>query len=75
MDSQTLHKALLQPQTYNTDQTEITFKETHISRIYFVGDRVYKIKKPVDFGFLDFTTLEKRFFLLPGRSAAQSAFQ
>ncbi len=62
MDSQTLHKALLQPQTYNTDQTEITFKETHISRIYFVGDRVYKIKKPVDFGFLDFTTLEKRYF-------------
>ncbi|MGE4545053.1 MAG: AAA family ATPase [Pedobacter sp.] len=62
MDSQTLHKALLRPETYNTDKTEITFKETHISRIYFVGDRVYKIKKPVDFGFLDFTTLEKRFF-------------
>ena len=75
MDSQTLHKALLQPQTYNTDQTEISFKETHISRIYFVGDRVYKIKKSVDFGFLDFTTLEKRFFLLQGRGAAQSAFQ
>ena len=62
MDSQTLHQALLRPQTYNADLTEITFKETHISRIYFVGDRVYKIKKPVDFGFLDFTTLEKRFF-------------
>lgn len=62
MNSQTLHKALLNPQTYNSEQTQITFKETHISRLYFVGDRVYKIKKPVDFGFLDFTTLEKRLF-------------
>ncbi len=34
--------------------------ETHISRLYFVGDRVYKVKKPVDLGFLDFTTLERR---------------
>ena len=34
--------------------------QTHISAIFLVGDRVYKIKKPVDFGFLDFTTLEKR---------------
>lgn len=34
--------------------------QTHIS-IVFVGDAyVYKIKKPADFGFLDFTTLEKR---------------
>ena len=33
---------------------------THISTV-FVGDSyVYKIKKPVDFGFLDFTSLEKR---------------
>lgn len=62
MDSQTLHKALLTPSTYDGGETEITFKETHISRLYFVGNRVYKIKKPVDFGFLDFTTLEKRLF-------------
>ncbi len=34
--------------------------QTHISYIFLVGDLVYKIKKPVDFGFLDFTTLEKR---------------
>lgn len=34
--------------------------QTHIS-IVFVGDtHVYKVKKPADFGFLDFTTLEKR---------------
>lgn len=36
--------------------------ETHISHV-FVGDAiVYKIKKPVDFGFLDFTTLRRRRF-------------
>lgn len=34
--------------------------ETHISSVLLTGDRVYKLKKPVDFGFLDFSTLEKR---------------
>lgn len=34
--------------------------ETHISVLVFVGDRAYKLKKPVDLGFLDFTTREKR---------------
>jgi len=36
--------------------------ETHISWIILTGDYAYKIKKPVDFGFLDFSTLEKRHF-------------
>jgi len=36
--------------------------ETHISWVLLTGEFVYKIKKPVDFGFLDFTTLEKRKF-------------
>jgi hypothetical protein len=62
MDSLTLHKALLNPRTYSSGQKGVTFKETHISRLYFVGEHVYKVKKPVDFGFLDFTTLEKRSF-------------
>lgn len=34
--------------------------ETHISWVLLTGDFAYKIKKPVDFEFLDFTTLEKR---------------
>jgi hypothetical protein len=34
--------------------------ETHISYLFLTGAFVYKVKKPVDFGFLDFTTLEKR---------------
>jgi aminoglycoside phosphotransferase family enzyme/predicted kinase len=30
--------------------------ETHSALVFFVGDRVYKMKKPVDLGFLDFST-------------------
>ncbi|MEA3372854.1 MAG: AAA family ATPase [Campylobacterota bacterium] len=35
--------------------------ETHISTIILSGDLAYKLKKPVDFGFLDYSTLEKRY--------------
>ncbi len=38
----------------------IDLVETHISRVFLVGDEVFKVKKPVDLGFLDFTTLEDR---------------
>ena len=41
---------------------QINYIETHISWIILVGDLAYKIKKPVDLGFVDFTTLEKRKF-------------
>jgi aminoglycoside phosphotransferase family enzyme/predicted kinase len=34
--------------------------ETHVSRLVFLGERVYKIKKPVRFAFLDFSTVEAR---------------
>ena len=34
--------------------------ETHISYVLLTGEYVYKFKKPVDLGFLDFTTMEKR---------------
>jgi aminoglycoside phosphotransferase family enzyme len=34
--------------------------ETHVSTIFLVGERAYKLKKPVDLGFLDFTTREAR---------------
>jgi uncharacterized protein len=36
--------------------------ETHISWVLLAGDYAYKIKKPVDFGFLDFSTLDRRRF-------------
>jgi aminoglycoside phosphotransferase family enzyme len=34
--------------------------ETHVSWLILLGEYAYKIKKPLDLGFLDFTTLEKR---------------
>lgn len=42
--------------------TSLSLMETHISWIILTGAYAYKIKKPVDFGFLDFSTLEKRKF-------------
>jgi hypothetical protein len=53
---------LLRPESFAHPVTEISIIETHISWVLLTGDYVYKIKKPVDFGFLDFSTLEKRHF-------------
>ena len=53
-------QALLAPGAYPHPAPEITLVQTHISYVLLAGDFVYKIKKPVDFGFLNFTTLEKR---------------
>lgn len=35
-------------------------RETHISWVFLIGAAAYKVKKPVSFGFLDFSTLEQR---------------
>lgn len=35
-------------------------RETHIGVVFLVGDLVYKLKKPVNLGFLDFSTRERR---------------
>jgi len=40
----------------------IEMHETHISWVILAGEFAYKIKKSVDFGFLDFSTLQKRHF-------------
>lgn len=53
-------QALLEPAAYPHEVDEVQLVQTHISFVLLAGDFVYKIKKPVDFGFLDFTTLEKR---------------
>ena len=38
----------------------LELRQTHISWVYLSANEVWKVKKPVDFGFLDFTTVEKR---------------
>lgn len=60
MDVPSLKKALLDPAIFPDPSEEIELIETHISILFLTNRYVYKVKKPVDFGFLDFTSLEKR---------------
>jgi len=62
MDVSFLKKTLLNPEIYPDRPPVIRLIETHISLVFLTGKFAYKIKKPVDFGFLDFTSLEKRKF-------------
>ena len=55
-----LIQALLNPRFYQYSVDQVELLETHISWVLLAGEFAYKIKKPVDFGFLDFSTLEKR---------------
>jgi aminoglycoside phosphotransferase family enzyme/gluconate kinase len=49
------------PEFYPHDtEPEIKLIQTHVSYVLLTGDYAYKVKKPVDFGFLDYSTLEKR---------------
>ena len=57
-----LVQALLQPAVFAHPVGEISLLETHISWVILTGDYAYKLKKPVNFGFLDFSTLERRHF-------------
>jgi aminoglycoside phosphotransferase family enzyme/predicted kinase len=52
--------ALLDPRIYPHPATQVEVIQTHISWVFLAGDVAYKVKKPVDFGFLDFSTLRRR---------------
>jgi aminoglycoside phosphotransferase family enzyme/predicted kinase len=54
--------ALLDAAVYSHPVRNIRLIETHISWVILTGDFAYKIKKPVDLGFLDFSTLDRRHF-------------
>jgi aminoglycoside phosphotransferase family enzyme/predicted kinase len=62
MELSALVTALQNPEIYPEKPEKIDWVQTHISAIFLTGEHAYKIKKPVNFGFLDFTTLEKRKF-------------
>lgn len=51
----------LTPSSYPEKVKEIKHYETHISHVFLTDRFVYKIKKPVKFEFLDYSTLKKRF--------------
>src|SRR5579872_2823633 len=60
MDLIQLIEALSDPAAYPHAVQGIEVKQTHISVVFLAGQFVYKLKKPVNLGFLDFSTLEKR---------------
>ncbi len=60
LDQKQIVEALLRPEAYEEETGQIELRQTHISYIFLTRDFAYKVKKAVDFGFLDFTTLEKR---------------
>jgi uncharacterized protein len=60
MQSTELVQALSRPDAYPDRPVEVEFRQTHISWLFFTQHFVYKVKKPVDFGFLNFTTLDAR---------------
>jgi len=51
---------LLLPSSYPHSPAQIEHIQTHASDVFMAPPFVYKIKKPIDLGFLDFSTLEKR---------------
>lgn len=58
------HKAVVaflsDPASYPDRPQSVQVTETHMSFVFIAGDRVYKIKKPIRLGFVDFTALAAR---------------
>lgn len=60
MTTAELIEQLRRPESYPRSVDDVVVHQTHISVVFLAGDRAYKIKKPVDFGFVDYSTLERR---------------
>src|SRR5262245_55324395 len=60
MDLAGLIEALSVPSAYPYPVDAVEVRQTHISAVFLAGSHAYKVKKPVNLGFLDFSTLEKR---------------
>jgi aminoglycoside phosphotransferase family enzyme/predicted kinase len=52
--------AMLRPEFYPHRPADVTVVQSHISYVLLAGNEVYKVKKPVRFSFLDFSSLAKR---------------
>jgi aminoglycoside phosphotransferase family enzyme len=51
---------LMRGDAYRPPVPEVTRHEAHMSQVFLAGDRAYKLKKPVRFPYLDFSTLSRR---------------
>ena len=52
--------AMERAEFYGADAGPVELHETHVSRVYLVGDRAYKLKKPLKLPFLDSSTAARR---------------
>lgn len=55
-------RELLEPGFYGLGIRRVRLIQTHTSWVFIAGRFAYKVKKPVNFGFLDYTTLSARRF-------------
>ena len=55
-------KSLMKPDAYPEEVSSVELIQTHVSYIFLTDQHAYKIKKPVDFGFLNFSTIDRRRF-------------
>jgi uncharacterized protein len=62
MDIAALRQTLQDPTLYPEPTASVEVRETHISLVFLTDDYAYKIKKPVNLGFLDFSTIDRRRF-------------
>jgi hypothetical protein len=60
VDHATLVERLKYADFYPDAVASVDYIQTHISSVFLTGKKVYKLKKPVNFGFLDFSTVEQR---------------
>lgn len=51
---------LSRPDAYRPEPDAVTVRETHMSWVFLAGERVYKLKKPVRFPYLDFSSIARR---------------
>jgi len=62
MERKEIIKFLNNPESYSRPVKKVKHIQTYISDVFLTGKFAYKIKKPVNYGYLNFTTLAKRKF-------------
>jgi len=55
-----LIQQMLRPEFYPASEATVQLIQTHISYVLLTGEFAYKVKKPLNFGFLNYSTLEAR---------------
>lgn len=57
-----LVEALSDPGAYDHSPRKVEMTQTQMSLVFLTDDYVYKLKKPVNLGYVDYTTLDKRLY-------------